>query len=262
MCGIAAIHLVPRKRTPAQWQRIQKLFTENLLANEERGREASGIALISNNKFWLSYKGAAPASLFIRTSEYKKILNYLNEKTVCILGHTRKATKGEPRNDANNHPIHTGDIIGVHNGIIKNDDELFAKYQYSRIGEVDSEIIFQLINAIDSEKLLFETYITELKRRITMLRGDFTFLFVDLRFPNRLFVIKKNKPMALHWDQELEVLFFSSRYLFLRKTFGSSVIHTTLPAYNGFYFDSHDLSIQNATPTYTFHIKEIDTLKC
>ena len=36
----------------------------------------------------------------------------------------RDYTKGHPRIEANNHPIRHGAVVGVHNGIILNDDEL------------------------------------------------------------------------------------------------------------------------------------------
>jgi hypothetical protein len=88
-----------------------------------------------------------------------------------VLGHVRAKTKGSEYNPHNNHPIiisdtiknaenpYIGDntIIGVHNGSIRNDDELTKKYNFSRVGDVDSEIIFQMINKhkdnLDLDKL-------------------------------------------------------------------------------------------------------------
>jgi glucosamine 6-phosphate synthetase-like amidotransferase/phosphosugar isomerase protein len=60
--------------------------------------------------------------------------------------HTRYATQGSPSNNDNNHPILIPDtVIGIHNGIILNDDDLFAEHGWQRIAEVDSEAIFHLI---------------------------------------------------------------------------------------------------------------------
>jgi glucosamine 6-phosphate synthetase-like amidotransferase/phosphosugar isomerase protein len=261
MCGLAAIHLAPQERTTAQWQRIQTLFTENLLANEERGLEASGMALISARGFWFIFKWAVCASQFIKSPEYKNIWKYVNADTTCLLGHTRRPTKGAPVNDANNHPIQTGQIIGVHNGQIKNDDELFANNKFKRIGDVDSEIIFQMLNEINPQKISSDGYIAQLKQQIALFQGDYTFLFVDLRLPTRLFVIKKNQPLSLHWDPELQALFFSSRYIFLRKNFGNSVIHTSLPYNNGYGFDCRRLPSHKSTPVYSFPINKTETSK-
>jgi glucosamine 6-phosphate synthetase-like amidotransferase/phosphosugar isomerase protein len=61
--------------------------------------------------------------------------------------HVRDYTKGHPSLAANNHPIRHGTVVGIHNGIIENDDELFARHEIARAEPsmtVDSEIIFAL----------------------------------------------------------------------------------------------------------------------
>ncbi|MCI5167109.1 MAG: hypothetical protein D3903_13695 [Candidatus Electrothrix sp. GM3_4] len=42
--------------------------------------------------------------------------------------------------------------------------------------------------------------------------------------PYSVFLLKYKNPVSVHWDSELGALIFSSRYLFLRKTFGRSAI--------------------------------------
>src|ERR671933_426166 len=64
-----------------------------------------------------------------------------------LLVHVRDYTKGHPSLSANNHPIRHGAVVGVHNGVIVNDDELFAHHGIARDEAgmtVDSEIIFAL----------------------------------------------------------------------------------------------------------------------
>jgi glucosamine 6-phosphate synthetase-like amidotransferase/phosphosugar isomerase protein len=59
----------------------------------------------------------------------------------------RDFTKGHPSLAANNHPIRHGSVVGIHNGIIENDDDLFAQHRIERAEPemtVDSEIIFAL----------------------------------------------------------------------------------------------------------------------
>src|SRR3954466_6988968 len=63
------------------------------------------------------------------------------------LVHVRDYTKGHPSLEANNHPIRHGSVVGIHNGIIVNDDELFERERIARAEpamSVDSEIIFAL----------------------------------------------------------------------------------------------------------------------
>ena len=45
-----------------------------------------------------------------------------------LLVHVRDYTKGHPSIAANNHPVRHGPVIGIHNGIIVNDDELLAEH--------------------------------------------------------------------------------------------------------------------------------------
>lgn len=68
----------------------------------------------------------------------------LSRKATTAVLHTRAWTKGSPVNPNNNHPIRVANIVGVHNGGVWNDDELFAELGIldRRIGHVDSEAIF------------------------------------------------------------------------------------------------------------------------
>jgi glucosamine 6-phosphate synthetase-like amidotransferase/phosphosugar isomerase protein len=69
------------------------------------------------------------------------------EDATKLLVHVRDYTKGHPSLTANNHPVRHGSVVGIHNGIIKNDDELFAEHGIARAESgmtVDSEIIFAL----------------------------------------------------------------------------------------------------------------------
>src|SRR5204862_3370505 len=62
-----------------------------------------------------------------------------------VLVHVRDYTKGHPTVAANNHPIRHGAVIGIHNGVILNDDELLADHDCARREPgmtVDSEAIF------------------------------------------------------------------------------------------------------------------------
>jgi glucosamine 6-phosphate synthetase-like amidotransferase/phosphosugar isomerase protein len=95
-------------------------------------------------------KEALPADDFI-----KRNISFIPKHTRTALLHTRYATKGSPENPDNNHPIIVPSIIGVHNGHISNDDEVFAELGVERIAEVDSEAIFQLLaNSMDPVEVL------------------------------------------------------------------------------------------------------------
>ncbi|MDU9049012.1 MAG: hypothetical protein Q3M30_09175 [Candidatus Electrothrix sp. Rat3] len=50
--------------------------------------------------------------------------------------------------------------------------------------------------------------------------GSYVILYVNPALPHAIFLLKYKNPVSVHWDNELGALFFSSRYIFLRKTFG------------------------------------------
>ncbi len=236
MCGIAALLLHPQERSSRQWHEIATLFTRNLIHNEVRGPVATGFALLQWDGQIAVHKMPLSATQFVRTAEYRALLARMDARTTIVLGHTRLPTKGDPLDNANNHPLHVGPVWGVHNGHIHNDDELFARYGYTRQAEVDSEIIFQLLAEITP--MPDDTYLQSIAQRLQLLNGDFTFLAWDRRAPTRLLVFRQNNPLCVHWHAEWNALIFSSSYVFLRQTFGYSVRTEVLPRYRFLLFDA------------------------
>lgn len=131
MCGIAGFNLAPEENVNAT-----RLASELLLGIEERGRHATGVAYFDGDGAWVQ-KDALPATAFVKDLD-------MPAHTSNALLHTRFGTKGSRHDMANNHPIEIpGHVIGVHNGVVWNDDEIFAEVGTSRrIAEVDSEAIF------------------------------------------------------------------------------------------------------------------------
>lgn len=114
-----------------------------LLGIEERGQDATGAAWrVPNNNAFCIQKQDVTATEFVR-----RLCPARSARSMVL--HTRAATQGHPRHRVNNHPIAVagGQVVGVHNGMIWNDQELFWDMGMSahRIGEVDSEAIFAAI---------------------------------------------------------------------------------------------------------------------
>jgi len=251
MCGLAGMLIHPQERSEAEWEALRQLFTQTLVFNEERGREASGVALFQKDGRFELVKEGVPASTLIEMPAYRQVLAEMGPQTTCLLGHTRMPTKGTPENRLNNHPLHTGHVIGIHNGQIENDDELFVQLSLPRAGQVDSEIIFRLLDSISPERLNGR-YLSAAVERLRLLRGRFTTLSVDLRMPTRLLVTKVDMPLCMHYDASLQTLFFSSRYLFLRKAFGRSVVAEALPSQHAYLFDAIHLPDLTRRPLQTW----------
>lgn len=239
MCGLAGIQLYPTERRADELEEIQQLFTRVLICNEERGRDATGIAVIQSDSSYRIFKQPVPASDLVKMKPYQDVLDTINAETVCVLGHTRMPTKGSRWNNDNNHPLLGEYTLGVHNGRIHNDDALFEEFNFPRQGEVDSEIIFRLLDRVSPTAK--KRYPAHVKESAALLRGKLASLYVDLRDPAQLTVIRRDNPISLHYEPSLQALFFSSRYLFLRKAFGRSVIGESIKNERAYFFHAKEL---------------------
>ena len=75
------------------------------------------------------------------------ILTGVSDDAYWVIGHTRWATTGDPKDCRNNHPIPHGDIVGVHNGVLSNYDKILkVTGREDPKTEVDSEAIFAAVN--------------------------------------------------------------------------------------------------------------------
>ncbi len=136
MCGIAGYSL--RSRSEIE----RTLAAQALLAAiAERGADAVGYAYRAPDETYATVvKQRTPASQLLERMRVPPEANQL-------LVHVRDYTKGHPSIAANNHPVQHGPIVGIHNGIILNDDELLGCLDCARTEPemtVDSEAIFAI----------------------------------------------------------------------------------------------------------------------
>jgi glucosamine 6-phosphate synthetase-like amidotransferase/phosphosugar isomerase protein len=253
MCGLVGVLVVPKARSAESWHEILDVTTRNLLGNEARGRDASGIVVIHADGRYDLFKQPVEAASLTRMDGYQQVLASVGDDVTCILGHTRRPTKGSRWRNVNNHPIVTDNVIGIHNGVIRNDDTLFASLDLPRRGEVDSEIIFRLQEKVDPGQPL-PGYCKAMQERANWLDGIFATLSVDLRNPTQLVILKHRRPLCLHYEASLQALFFSSRYVFLRLAFGQSVIMEILEDGFGYCFDALSLPTWGSSPVYNFEL--------
>jgi glucosamine 6-phosphate synthetase-like amidotransferase/phosphosugar isomerase protein len=135
MCGIAGYSLSAESRV-ARTRAAQAL----LAGIAERGADAVGYAHRTPGGPVKVRKQQSGASALLHEIE-------IPETATQVLVHVRDYTKGHPSLAANNHPVRHGTVVGVHNGIVVNDDELFDRRAIARHEPemtVDSEIIFAL----------------------------------------------------------------------------------------------------------------------
>jgi glucosamine 6-phosphate synthetase-like amidotransferase/phosphosugar isomerase protein len=142
MCGIAGYSLSHDSSVE------RTLAAQALLAGiAERGADATGYAFRGVGTQVSVVKQRTGASELL---DSVRVPSGANE----VLVHVRDYTKGHPTIEANNHPIRHGSVVGIHNGIIENDELLFAGHGWQRAHPamtVDSEAIFALAEERRSE---------------------------------------------------------------------------------------------------------------
>ena len=178
MCGIAGYSLRSRSSIG------RTLAAQALLAAiAERGADAVGYAYRGPGDTYATVvKQRTPASQLLERVSVPDGANQL-------LVHVRDYTKGHPSIAANNHPVRHGPVVGIHNGIILNDDELLAPHSCARAEPrmtVDSEAIFALAAHSRNDAHALEH-----------LRGALAASWLDEREPGRCLPRPRQRPPAL-----------------------------------------------------------------
>src|SRR5689334_19324476 len=195
MCGIAGYNLDPRSTIE------RTLAAQSLLAAiAERGADAVGyLYRAPEGTYPTVVKQRTPASQLLERVSVPAGANQL-------LVHVRDYTKGHPSTAANNHPVRHGPVIGIHNGIITNDDELLAPHACARSEPrmtVDSEAIFALAAHSRNDA-----------RAREMLRGAMATGWLDERERDTVFVARgSGRPLWV--GESRDGVFFASTKLAL-----------------------------------------------
>ena len=191
MCGIAGYSLQRASRID------RTLAAQALLAGiAERGADAVGYAYRGDGGTLMVHKQRSGASALLDQVQ-------LPASATETLIHVRDYTKGHPRIEANNHPIRHGTVVGVHNGIIFNDDELMEQHGFDRAEPdmtVDSEAIFALAEAHEAAPGALE-----------QLRGSMATAWLDERRSGTLFLARGvGRPLWIGAGRD-EMLFASTK---------------------------------------------------
>lgn len=175
-------------------------------------RQAAPILLDGLEK--LEYRGYDSAGIAVRDGDHpvevvkaKGRLRVLAEKTnngeslrgCCGIGHTRWATHGEP-SETNAHPHITedGNVVGVHNGIIENYQELkekLLKKGYSFYSETDTEVAIKLIDYYYKKYL--GTPVDAINHAMVRIRGSYALAVMFQDYPGEIYAARKDSPMII-----------------------------------------------------------------
>ncbi len=185
-------------------------------------QEAAPILLDGLSK--LEYRGYDSAGLAVRNgtdlAEIVKAtgkLRNLSEKTdnghslpgTCGIGHTRWATHGEP-NQINAHPHVSGnargsasgpvesEVVGVHNGIIENFDELKQKllsHGYEFYSGTDTEVVIKLVDYYYKKYKIGP--VDAINRMMVRVRGSYALALMFRDHPGEIYAARNDSPMVI-----------------------------------------------------------------
>lgn len=185
MCGIVG-YIGDKQAAPILLAGLEKL--------EYRGYDSAGLAV-------------REGSGVVRIVKSKGRLKALKEKTNdgnslrgnCGIGHTRWATHGEP-SELNAHPHATEDreVVGVHNGIIENYQELrdkLIKKGYPFYSDTDTEVAVKLVHYY--YKKYKKGPLDAIAKSLSRIRGTYALAFIFKEYPEEIFVARQDNPMIL-----------------------------------------------------------------
>ena len=175
-------------------QSAAPILLEGLSRLEYRGYDSAGLAVRDGTKN-------------VEVVKAKGRLKGLAEKTdqgraiagSCGIGHTRWATHGEP-SEENAHPHCSDDfnVVGVHNGIIENYQELKDKLRkkgYTFHSSTDTEVAIKLIDYY--YKKYEGTPVDAINHSLIRIRGSYALAIMFKDYPGEIYVARKDSPMIL-----------------------------------------------------------------
>lgn len=208
MCGLAGVILGRKRRRRDELRVIGGVFTELLLLNQSRGTDAAGVAVIRRDGSHRLIKRPGTAANLVAEKLYWRVLD-LDNKVAIILGHTRQKTRGSEHNNQNNHPIVVcRRLCATHNGHLSNADQLARELRLPRTAEVDSEVLFRLIDRSRDDR--------EFESLLARCRGRISAAFVRLVEPDRLRLLKGDMPLHAVHVPRLRSVFYASEAPMLR----------------------------------------------
>ena len=185
MCGIVGF---------TGYRQAAPVLLDGLAKLEYRGYDSAGIAVRDGEKD-------------VEIVKAKGRLRVLAEKTndgtamhgTCGIVHTRWATHGEP-SELNAHPHCSDDrnVVGVHNGIIENYQELREKLQhkgYNFYSDTDTEVAIKLIDYY--YKKYEHTPVDAINHAMVRIRGSYALAIMFRDYPEEIYAARKDSPMII-----------------------------------------------------------------
>lgn len=185
-------------------QQAAPVLLDGLSKLEYRGYDSAGLAVRD---------GESLAEVVKATGKLKNLAEKIDNGAAlpgsCGIGHTRWATHGEPT-QVNAHPHVSGnakvsgsgpvesEVVGVHNGIIENYEELKAKLignGYTFYSTTDTEAVIKLVDYYYKKYKIGP--IDAINRMMVRVRGSYALALMFKDYPGEIYAARKDSPMVI-----------------------------------------------------------------
>jgi glucosamine--fructose-6-phosphate aminotransferase (isomerizing) len=195
MCGIVG-YVGEKQAAPILLDGLAKL--------EYRGYDSAGLAVRDKDGLVRVVKAKGRLKVLAEKTNDGKAL-----KGTVGIGHTRWATHGEP-SEINAHPhvscggaehgigIEEANVVGVHNGIIENYQELKAKllrHEYEFYSQTDTEVAVKLVDYYYNKYNIGP--IDAIAKTMVRVRGSYALALLFKDCPDEIWVARKDSPMVI-----------------------------------------------------------------
>ena len=200
----AAERVTVQARITTGQQPVTAILLEGLSKLEYRGYDSAGLAVRNGTELAEVVKSTGKLYKLAEKTDNGRTLT-----GTCGIGHTRWATHGEP-SQTNAHPHVSGncqgsgsgsvesDVVGVHNGIIENYQELKEKllrHGYQFYSQTDTEVVIKLIDYYYKKYKIGP--IDALAKTMVRVRGSYALEVMFKDYPNEIYVARKDSPMII-----------------------------------------------------------------
>ncbi len=197
---------------------VALILLEGLKRLEYRGYDSAGMAVINSTNLLNRHRTLG------KVRELQETLLNAPLSGSTGLAHTRWATHGKP-SEHNAHPLLSGEIAVVHNGIIENHETLkkqLIEMGYQFESETDTEIVGHLVHSFIKQG---KSFLAAVQATVSQLEGAYAIGIMNAAEPHHIIAVRSGSPLVVGLgigenfiaSDHLALLSIAQRFIYLKE---------------------------------------------